>query len=309
MSVAKLSYKLRCHNMVDRLAQRSPRRTDNVSSRERIGNFRRQLLSAPAEKSLNAIEEIWTSSRESLQEQIDSEVDVIASREQQIESSKLGFREQLTELGVELSPQTADSFLLPVEDDIVLMAAVISNIKHLTVELERLLDERREELSDAIRYYGVYVLLVLALDRLEKQFIRKVDEEFLPRLKGFIAEAARITSDARDQISKGGPKPILLANIETNNQTSDGCKLFAKVLESQRHTILDRNAETQRVFGAAVNTYKTVRIATDVRKTIGECQMAFKALRELSLPSLKTFQNVQLNEDLQRLAERLAVKE
>lgn len=155
---------------------------------------------------------------------------------------------------MELSPQTADSFLLPIEDDIVLMAALISNIKQLTVELERLLAERREKLSDAMRYYGVYVLLVLALDRLEKQFIEKVDEEFLLRLKCLIAEARQITADARDQISKGGPRPILLANIETNNRTISGCELFAKVLESQSCTIQDRNNETQRVFGAAVNT-------------------------------------------------------
>jgi hypothetical protein len=175
----------------------------NVSSRARIGMFRRQLLSAPTEKSLNALEGIWTQSSEGLQEQIDRDTDAIASREQQIESSKLQFREHLSELGVEVSAQTSDSFLLPIEDDIVMMAAVISNIKQLTIELERLVDQRREDLSDAMRYYGVYVLLVLALDRLEKQFVRKVDEEFLPRLKGLISEASRITADARDQISKG----------------------------------------------------------------------------------------------------------
>jgi hypothetical protein len=282
---------------------------NNASSRERIGNFRQQLLSAPAEKSLNAIEGIWTRSREGLQEQIDLEADAIANREQQIENSKLGFREHLKELGMDLSPQAADSFLLPIEDDIILMAAVISNIKQLTVELERLLSGRREELGDAMRYYGVYLLLVLALDRLEKQFIKKVDEEFLLRLKYLSADARQIIADARSQISKGGPQAILLANIETNNRTISGCELFAKVLESQRRTILDRNTETQRVFGAAVNTYRTVRIATDVRKVIGECQMAFKALRELSLPPLRTFQNIQLNEELQRLAERLAAKE
>lgn len=283
--------------------------TNNASSRVRIRDFRQQLLSAPPEKSLNAIEGIWTPSSEGLQEQIDLEADSIANREQQIENSKLGFREHLRELDMDLPPQTADSFLLPIEDDIVLMAAVISNIKHLTVELERLLAERREELSDAIRYYGVYLLLVLALDRLEKQFVKKVDEEFLLRLKYLTGEARQIIADARDQISKGGPEGILLANIETNNRTISGCQLFEKLLESQGRTIRERNAETQRVFGAAVNTYRTVRIATDVRKIIGECQIAFKALRELSLPPLRTFENVQLNDELQRLAERLAIKE
>ena len=66
--------------------------------------------------------------------------------------------------------------------------------------------------------------------------------------------------------------------------------------------------DTLRVLGAAANTYRTVRIATDVRRVFGECQAAFKGLRELSLPALRTFQNVQLNEELQQLAERVALK-
>ena len=281
---------------------------ENAASMKRIGDDRQQLLSAPPEKSLNAIEGIWMRSREGLQEQIDIETNVIANRSQQIENSKLGFHEHLKEIDLDVSPQTANSFLLPIEDDIVSMAAVISNIKHLTVELEHLLAERREELGEAMRYYGVYVLLVLALDRLEKQFVKKIDDEFLLRLKKLSREARQIIADARDQISKGGPEQILFANIETNNRTIGGCQMFANILESQRQTILDRNCETQRVFGAAVNTYRTVRIATDVRKVIGECQMAFKALRELSLPQLRTFQNIQMNDELQRLAERLADK-
>ena len=139
------------------------------------------------------------------------------------------------------------------------MVAVISNVKQLTAELERLLDESREGLDEAMRFYGIYVLLVLAVDRLEKHFVKKVDEEFSPQLKQIAAEARQIIADARGQISKGGPVEVLSSNIETNNSTIKGCQLFADILESQRRAIVARNCETQRVLGAAVNTYRTVR--------------------------------------------------
>ena len=279
-----------------------------VSSKKRIGLYRQQLISAPHEKSLNAIEGIWIRSREGLEEQIDLESETIERKAHQIEEAKLRFRDYLKCISVSVSKESADSFLLPIEDEILSMVAVISNVKRLTSELERLLDESREGLIEATRFYGIYVLLVLAVDRIEKHFIMKVDDEFSPQLKQITAESRYIIADARDQISKGGPEEILLANIETNKRTISGCQMFADILESQRRAIAARNLDTLRVLGAAANTYRTVRIATDVRRVFGECQAAFKGLRELSLPALRTFQNVQLNEELHQLAERVALK-
>ncbi|MGA3128987.1 MAG: hypothetical protein ABSD13_20020, partial [Candidatus Korobacteraceae bacterium] len=263
---------------------------------------------APSEKSLHPLEGIWIRSREGLEEQLELESEVLARQIQQLEQLKSNFREYLKNIGLSVSPESADSFLLPIEDDILSMVAVISNVKQLTSELERLLDESKEGLVEAMRFYGIYVLLVLAVDRIEKHFMKKVDDVFLPHLKQIAAEARRIILDARTQISQGGVEEILSSNIDNNKKTIEGCKLFAEILESQRSAILTRNRETQRVLGAAVNTYRTVRIATDVRKVFGECQTAFKALRELSLPVLRTFQNVQLKDELQQLAERLALK-
>jgi hypothetical protein len=60
---------------------------------------------------------------------------------------------------------------------------------------------------------------------------------------------------------------------------------------------------------AAVNSYRTVRFSNDVADLIGRCHAAFLALRELRLPPLRTFQNVRLKEELQRLAERMVDKE
>ena len=74
---------------------------------------------------------LWTGSREGFEDRIADENDRIAEREAQIESLKDAFRKHLQEIDIHVSPEIADSFLLPVEDGVVSIAAVITNIGRL----------------------------------------------------------------------------------------------------------------------------------------------------------------------------------
>jgi hypothetical protein len=282
---------------------------DNATSQDRIGEYQEQILSAPAENSQSVVSGLMVSSREALRDNIADEKDRIAGRIQQIENLKVGFREHLQQIGIIVSPETADSFLLPVEDDIISMAAVISNIGRLTEQLQRLVDESREAPSQTKRYYGMYLLLVFAVDRIQTHFAKEIEEHFLPRLADYEREAAQHIADARAQMSRGGPREQLPANIAANRRNTEACRLMTDTLQSQKRSILEENRKVQKLKAAAVNTYRTVCLSFDIRELIGYCQDAFQALRELLLPPLRPFQNVQLNEELQRLAERVAAGE
>jgi len=285
------------------------RQADITTSISRIAEYREQMHSAPSKNSQNTIEGLWVTSREDYEINIAEETDSIAEKEKQIESLKTSFRTHLQILGVDISAETADSFLLPVEDGIVSMAAVVANIGLLTELLQGLVDISGESPAQTRRYYGVYVLLVLAVDRIEKHFVREVDEVFIPRLCQYEEEAGNNISKAQVLISSGGRKELLLANIKAGNRTIEACREFSDTLRDQKRTIADRNRETQRTLAEAANTYRTVSVSLDVAALIGQCQAAFRALRELRLPQLRTFQNLQLNDEMQRLAERVVDKE
>jgi hypothetical protein len=81
------------------------------------------------------------------------------------------------------------------------------------------------------------------------------------------------------------------------------------ILKSHRRSVVDENRKVQVLESAAVNSYKTVRLSFNVGELIGYCEAAFRALRELRLPQLRPFQNVRLNEELQKLAERVVSEE
>jgi len=282
---------------------------DIAKSKTRVGEYREQILGAPPDASLNFVNGLWTGSREGLEDQIADEIDHIAEREAQIESLKEAFRKHLKEIDIRVSPEVADSFLLPVEDGIVSIAAVIANIGHLTEQLQRLVDQSGESPTHTKRYYGVYVLLVLAVDRIERHFVIDVDEVFIPKLRGFEEEANQNIANAQVLISSGGSKDLLLANISAGESTIEACRFFADTLRSQGRAIGDRNRATQQTLADAVHTYKTVRLSLDVAGMIGQCEAAFQALRELKLPQLRTFQNLQLKGELERLAARIVEKE
>ena len=159
------------------------------------------------------------------------------------------------------------------------------------------------------RYYGVYVLLVLAVDRIQKHFIREVDENYAARLDSRRQEAEQIIDHAKREISRGGPKDQLEGNINANRKNIQACHLMTEILQSHKRSIAGENRELQRSIGAAVNTYRTVKVSYDIVEVVGQCGAALRALRGLRIPSLQTFRNVHLNEELQLLAEQIAVKE
>jgi len=266
------------------------------------------MLSAPLEASQNFFEALVVDSRESLKVQIADANDQIAEKTRQIESLKVGFCEHLRQIDISVSPETVDSLLLPVEDEFVSMAAVIANIARLTEQLQRLVDQNGETASHTKRYYGMYVLLVFALDRLQKHFVRQIDETFLPRLVGFDQEAGRNIAAAQALSHRGEHRDQMSANITAGKNTIHACQLMTEILRSHKRAVLEENKNVQTLAAAAVNSYRTVRLSFDVVDLIGQCDAAFRALRELRMPPLRKFQNVQLNEELQRLADRMVEK-
>ena len=280
-----------------------------TESRKRIGQCREQALSAPSHLSLSPPRSLWTKSCEDLEAEIASEERRIEGMLREIGRLKEEFRNQLRRISLEVTPDEADSLLLPVQGAIISMAAVITNVAALTAQLEALVEQSKELPSHTRRYYGMYVLLVYAIDRIQVHFMEEIDNTYLPRLHRYGQDARQNIAEAQAQISRGGPREQLVANIEAGKSTTKACLFLADALRKQRSAIAAENECTRRMYAAAANTYKTVRLSLNVGELMSNCQTAFRALRELRIPRLRPFQNVELRGELQRLAEQLLNKE
>jgi uncharacterized coiled-coil protein SlyX len=275
-------------------------------SQQRIAESREQMVSARPQDSLSRVTSLWTQSVEDLEVTIAAEERKIEGLRQQIAQLRERFRSQLQEIGIEVFDDEIDYLLMPVtQDDFVSMAGVVANIAGLTGQLERLTEETHELPAHTRRYYGMYLLLVYAIDRVQTRFIQEIDHVHLPKLREFEQEARQNGADARNQIGRGGPKEQLKANIEAAELTIQACHSLASVLRDQQSTIMRENRHTRVTLDAAINTYKTIRLSMDVAKMMSDCRQAFGALRQTHLPRLRTFQNLGLKGEVQRLTERM----
>jgi hypothetical protein len=155
----------------------------------------------------------------------------------------------------------------------------------------------------------MYLLLVYSLDRIQTRFIQEVDNVQLPKLHAFEEEARLNITEAKNQISSGGPREQLSANIDAAKTTIEACHCLAGALRDQKNAIVHENQQTRLMLDAAINTYKTVRLSLNVAELMSDSQKAFTALRELRMPKLRTFQNLHLKSEMQRLAERMLDRE
>ena len=278
-------------------------------SRGRIVRCQEQALAAPPQASLSTTGSIWTASRESIEELIDTEEFSIREMERQASRLREQFCNHLSQIGITVSMEEADSLLLTVQDDIVSMAAVTTHVAGLAIQLEELVEKSKEHPGHTIRYYGMYVLLVYAIDRIQNHFIDLINQTYIPMLRGFEKEADRNIAEARAQISLGGLREQLEANLVASRMTIQACQFMADVLDIQRKTIASENLVTRRTLAAAANTYRTVRLSHNVALLMGDCRKAFEAINQLQMPHLRPFQNLQLKEEMQRLAQRMTGKE
>jgi hypothetical protein len=100
----------------------------------------------------------------------------------------------------------------------------------------------------------------------------------------------------------------LKANFEAAKLTIEACHPLTDVLRDQQNAIASENRQTKLLLDV-VNTYKTMRLSMNVAELMSDCREAFGVLPQLHLPRLRTFQNLQLKGELQRLADRMRNEE
>ncbi|MCD0461216.1 hypothetical protein [Roseiconus lacunae] len=284
--------------------------TEAISqSQEKIADYRRQRLSAAWAKDQSQLEKVnpFELSKEAIDEQIKSEQDSIEQQREQLAALKKTFAEELTRIGIEVDEASVDSLLSSVSgDDIVSMAVVFDNIKQLTTQLQELTEQSGEALETSKRYYGMYVVLVHVMDRIQKTFIRDINTVYIPKLNGFSDQATKNIQQAQVLIkAKGGDVETLRGNIESNELTRHTAKLYIEFLEQNAEQIATENKRAQKNLATAMNTYDTVKLSSDVAKLMNSGRRDFDALMKLKVPSLREFNNDAIRKEFQRMTGEL----
>ncbi len=267
----------------------------------RIANWQRDRISAP-ERSYNPM----VLSKSGCDKKIRREQQRIEKAEAAIAMQKEQLVLQLNRIGMKISPDNVDVLLESITgDEFVRISIIFENASSFARELEQLTTQSGEDLTIARQYYGVYLMLLRTIDRLQLKFIEKVDSEYYPRLNQYMEQARRNINNARKAIHQGGDREILENNIYSNQITLDAATFYKQSLSQQKFEMMKANQRIKTDVLTATNTYQTATLSRDLASLIAISRRAFDSITSLSAPDLRPFENSKLKEEFSRLAREI----
>ena len=274
-----------------------------------IAEYRQQRVSAETTREQSRLDKVnpFKLSKDQLDERIEEEQAKIAEHEQQLQALKDSFSTELAQIGLKVDDAGIEALLSSVSgDDIVTMAVVFDNIKQLTLQFQTLTEESGEAVDSAKRYYGMYVVMIRVMDRIQDTFVDDIQQQHLPKLQEFAAQADRNIAEARDLLeTRKGDAETLQANIASNQLTKQTAGLYTEYLTRNAELIAAENKAAEANLATAMNTYNTVKLSSDVATLMNTGRRNFETLMQLDIPALREFHNDAIRKEFQRMTVEL----
>ena len=218
--------------------------------------------------------------------------------------------EALNEIGLDLDGSQVEILLNSVTgDDLMQNASVFSNVKAVVSQLEELAQNETNTLDITKRYTGMYLVLNDLLIHTQEELLKKIDEEYRPRLDGIITEAQALRKDALTKSNQNiytmPQRRAFAQNAENNAVTIQVAKLYIELLNSQREITAGHIRALSLNRDLAENTYRTVRSSGELKGLIHTGLSVFDAIENLSMPELKVFESGTMRLEFEEINRRL----
>ncbi len=272
-----------------------------IQKRKNISVYRRKKISA-----VESTYSPFATTKSGYDKKIAAAEEEIATATDEIAAEKQKLVTDLERIGMKLDAKSIDNLLDSITgDEFMRVSIIFDNAKKFAAELERLTNESGEDLETAKKYYGVYLMLLKTVSRLQEKFVENVDNEYYPKLDKFADKARENIADAKKAIRLGGDKTVLENNIESNRMTYDAAMFYKQGLAEQKHQMMLANLETKKSILTAANTYKTVALSKDVAELMAVSRRAFNSITGLAVPDLRPFENQKMKKAFSEMTREL----
>jgi hypothetical protein len=279
--------------------------TEIEGLRLRVSEVREALLTAKPEQRQGVVDGLLASSREDLETELSDSQKRIAELQNRSKEERGRFVRQMRELGLDFDEEKADTLLATATgDDFVELCVVVSTLRDVVIELQALASQSGRAES-AQRYYGVYIVLLKAVERLHANFVERIEKSLLPRLEELAARAEELIGQIEVVIANGGDAELGRKNQEANRLTLRAIGVYRAFLEKQAVSVRQRIAAVASALIDAETTYATMEISAEVAAMIRDGLQILKSLEQLQLPPFTGFENQDLRAELDRLTVQL----
>ena len=179
----------------------------------------------------------------------------------------------------------------PDRNDIIGLAQSFRSIQIMTKELELMVLAQPDK-SLARKYYATYTVLLMALDKIQRNYMDKIEAVHIPYAKSIVAEAEKTIREAQDALlshealENAQGSAALGLNIKTCKETIQRANWTIRNLESQRKKLIAANKRIGFSIVAARNTHKTLSLQTELAAFMKSSAEELKEVESLALPEM-----------------------
>lgn len=263
-----------------------------------IVELKQRKLTAPSDS-------LWRKTVSDLIEEIGEREALLAEQRAAMVGLNAQTAALLRKKGLEIDADGVD-FLLStvVGDDVIDMTLVFGKVRQLTEQLEALTIDSQEDLPTARRYYGMYAVLLTALEHMHLMLIDRIQTDYLPRIEAIRERALALQRETTALIADG-PSPVLQSNIEAQQLTIDAAVRYASYLARQERQVAASRERLARDLAVARNTYETVKMSGDLVALMQNSRQRLDSLFQLQVPPLRAFENLEMKREFERLTATL----
>ncbi len=208
--------------------------------------------------------------------------------------------------GLFLNNAQVDVLLSRVDaDDIIKMSLVYDVLEDITTQLMGLTKESNENINQARKYYGMHIVLLKLVINMQNSYIKKLDEEYLPKIEMISMETRRISEESKRLLAsetQANRKDLLHKNIKAQQLTLKVAKLYAQQLNQQKAKVIKAKKLIENDYRVAKNTYDTVKISADLIQLMKTNQASFSALMNIQIPDIVPFENLAMQRKFEELS-------
>ena len=244
---------------------------------------------------------------------IEEQESALAKYNQGLVNLQQQYAQELKKIGIDLDDQMLEliSKNIHVSGDLYVdLSIIIHQVNILLEKLEVRVNETKEELQHAKRYYGLYVIVLKTLYYAQEEVERRLQDQYIAGIDGIIDELNRIVEDTKNKIQQF---PELTTQFFT---LIDQQKFSIKVAQAYREELVYYRSEIAKArndlkkdIALAWQTYKTVRVVGELSNIINQSQALLEKLGHLQVPKFRLFENIKIEQEYESITQRLRLRE
>ncbi len=244
---------------------------------------------------------------------IEEQESAVVKYNQQLVALQLQYAKELKTIGIDLDDQALEliSKNYHVSGDLYVdLSIIFHQVNVLLDKIELRVNETKEELQHAKRYYGLYVIVLKTLYYAQEEVERRIQDQYIAGIDGIMEELNRMVDDTKNKIQQFPElTEQFTALIDQQKFSIKVAQTYREELVFYRSEIAKARIDLKKDIALAWQTYKTVSVVGELSKIINQSQALLEKLGSLQAPRFRPFENRKIEQEYENITQKLRMRE